>query len=191
MVENMTYEEMIDQEYENSKNRKSDINEHLQLLKELASECDHVTEMGVRFGDSTRAFLKADVTLRSYDIELNDGVMRLFDASKRAGKDVEYIKADTRDLEIEETDLLFIDTWHSYTQLKMELFLHGNKARKYLAFHDTWTYGVKDESWDKNRTAVGTEGLIPAIVRFVIDNPEWKFKVFRTNNNGLTVLERG
>ena len=187
----MTYEEMIDQEYENSKNRKSDINEHLQLLKELASECDHVTEMGVRFGDSTRAFLKADVTLRSYDIELNDGVMRLFDASKRAGKDVEYIKADTRDLEIEETDLLFIDTWHSYTQLKMELFLHGNKARKYLAFHDTWTYGVKDESWDKNRTAVGTEGLIPAIVRFVIDNPEWKFKVFRTNNNGLTVLERG
>lgn len=191
MVENMTYEEMIDQEYENSKNRKSDINEHLQLLKELASECEHVTEMGVRFGDSTRAFLKADVTLRSYDIELNDGVMRLFDASKRAGKDVEYIKADTRDLEIEETDLLFIDTWHSYTQLKMELFLHGNKARKYLAFHDTWTYGVKDESWDKNRTAVGTEGLIPAIVRFVIDNPEWKFKVFRTNNNGLTVLERG
>ena len=187
----MTYEEMIDQEYENSKNRKSDINEHLQLLKELAEECNHVTEMGVRFGDSTRAFLKADVVLRSYDIELNDGVGRLFDAAKRAGKDAEYIKADTRDLEIEETDLLFIDTWHSYTQLKMELFLHGNKARKYLAFHDTWTYGVKDESWDKNRVAIGTEGLIPAIVRFVIDNPEWKFKVFRTNNNGLTVLERG
>jgi len=34
------------------------------------------------------------------------------------------------------------------------------------------------------------EGLIGPIVNFVINNPEWRFKEFRTNNNGLTVLER-
>lgn len=187
----MNYDEMINVEYENSKNRNSDINEHLQLLYELALECEHVTEMGVRFGDSTRAFLKAGAILRSYDIQLDDKVTSLFKRSDSAGLDVKYIKADVRQIEIEETDLLFIDTWHSYPQLKHELHLHGNKARKYLVFHDTWTYGVRDESWDKNKKPVGTEGLLPAIIRFMIDNPHWKFKEFRTNNNGLTVLERG
>jgi hypothetical protein len=191
MVENMIFEQMINQEYESSKNRKSDINEHLQLLYELATDCDHVTEMGVRFGDSTRAFLRAHVTLRSYDIQLDSNVIELFKQAHEAGHDVKYIKADVRQVEIEETDLLFIDTWHSYPQLKQELYLHGNKARKYLAFHDTWTYGMRDESWEKNRAPVGTEGLLPAIIRFMIENPHWKFKEFRTNNNGLTVLERG
>ena len=187
----MNYDEMINVEYENSKNRISDINEHIQLLHDLASDCNHVTEMGVRFGDSTRAFLKAGVVLRSYDIQLDDRVAALFRKADSAGYDVKYIKADVRQIEIEETDFLFIDTWHSYTQLKQELYLHGNKARKYIAFHDTWTYGVRDESWDKNRKPIGTEGLLPAIIRFMIENPHWKFKEFRTNNNGLTVLERG
>jgi hypothetical protein len=187
----MNFQDIIDLEYEKCKSAKSDISEHIQLLYELASECDHVTEMGVRFGDSTRAFLKSGVILRSYDIQLDDKVTALFKRADNAGLDVKYIKADVRQIEIEETDFLFIDTWHSYPQLKQELHLHGNKARKYLAFHDTWTYGVKDESWDKNKTPVGTEGLLPAIIRFMIDNPHWKFKEFRTNNNGLTVLERG
>lgn len=187
----MNYATMIEEEYQRSKNNKSDINEHLQLLYELANGCEHVTEMGVRFGDSTRAFLKAGVVLRSYDIQLDDRVVALFKKADAAGYDVKYIKADVRQVEIEETDFLFIDTWHSYPQLKQELHLHGNKARKYLAFHDTWTYGVRDESWDKNRKPIGTEGLLPAIIRFMIDNPHWKFKEFRTNNNGLTVLERG
>lgn len=187
----MKFHEMIEQEFQSSKNRKSDICEHLQLLYDLAKDCKHVTEMGVRFGDSTRAFLKAEVVLRSYDIQLNPKVIELFKAADDAGRDVKYIKADVRQVEIEETDLLFIDTWHSYPQLKQELYLHGNKARKYLVFHDTWTYGMRDESWEKNRTPIGTEGLLPAIIRFMIENPHWKFKEFRTNNNGLTVLERG
>jgi hypothetical protein len=37
---------------------------------------------------------------------------------------------------------------------------------------------------------VGTLGLLPAIIEFIIDHPEWKFKIHKTNNNGLTVLEK-
>ena len=33
----------------NLKNQKSDINEHLETLKNLASECDTVVEFGVRW----------------------------------------------------------------------------------------------------------------------------------------------
>jgi ABC-type Fe3+-citrate transport system substrate-binding protein len=187
----MSYAQLIEQEYFNAKNARSDINEHIELLYDLGTRCNHITEMGVRTGESTRAFLKTNASLRSYDIQLNDKVGYLFQQAQSVGKDAQYIKADVLDIVIEETDLLFIDTWHSYPQLKQELNLHGNKARKYLAFHDTWTYGVRDESWDKNRKIQGTEGLLPAIIRFMIQNPHWKFKEFRTNNNGLTVLERG
>ena len=186
----MNYETMIEEVYYNAKNNVSDINEHIPLLNSLANECEHVTEMGVRFGASSAAFLKSNVILRSYDIESHPNPVRLFDMAKKAGKDVEYIIADVLTVDIEETDMLFIDTWHSNDQLRKELKLHGNKAKKYLAFHDTNTYGLQDESWDKIKPNHPGAGLLPAIIDFVIENPHWRFKHFRTNNNGLTVLER-
>jgi hypothetical protein len=90
--------------------------------------------------------------------------------------------------------MIFIDTWHSQKQLREELKLHGNAARKYLVFHDTHTYGVRDEQTDwaanPNRKAMPNQGLLPAIIEFVIANPHWQFKMHKSNNNGLTVLER-
>jgi predicted O-methyltransferase YrrM len=114
--------------------------------------------------------------------------------ARKVGKDVEYIRGNTLDVLIEPTDMIFIDTWHSQKQLKDELKLHGNAARKYLAFHDTHTYGVRDEqrNWAENpdRKAQPYQGLLPAIIEFVIANPHWHFKMHKSNNNGLTVLER-
>ena len=78
--------------------------------------------------------------------------------------------------------------------MREELKLHGNAARKYLVFHDTHTYGVRDEQvdWAANpdRKAMAAQGLLAAIIDFVIANPHWSFKEHRTNNNGLTILER-
>lgn len=180
--------DILEKEYQIALHEPSDINEHLDLLKSLADEVVHVTEMGTRAGTSTRAFLASDVILRSYDIVLNERVEELFLIAKRCGKDVEYIRADVLDLNIEETSLLFIDTWHCYEQLIQELRLHGHKVKKYLVFHDTQTYGtVGEEIGDKK----GTNGLLPAIIHYMIENPNtWQFKIHRTNNNGLTVLER-
>jgi hypothetical protein len=186
----MNYATMIEQEYSMAMAQPSDINEHIQMLYGLGKHCKHVTEMGVRDGKSSRAFLKAGVTLRSYDIEKNANVEFLFECAKKAGQDVEYIIDDVLKVKIEPTDLLFIDTWHSNPQLRQELELHGNLAQKFLVFHDTWTYGLQDESWDKIKPNYPGAGLLPAIIDFVIENPHWQFQTFRTNNNGLTVLKR-
>lgn len=188
------WEEYIDQEYIKEKKTKSDINEHLHDLHKLACEVTHVTEMGSRFGASTKAFLNAPVSLRAYDLDIHEPLMNLFKMARKVGKDVEYIKGNTLEILIEPTDMIFIDTWHSQDQLRKELKLHGNAARKYLAFHDTHTYGVRDEQvdWAKNpnRKAMPDQGLLPAIIEFVIANPHWRFKMHKSNNNGLTVLER-
>jgi hypothetical protein len=178
---------IFEDEYNKACVLESDINEHLPVLRDLAKQVSHVTEMGVRTGVSTRSFLCEDVILRSYDIYLWDEVTKLFNAAQEQGKDAQYIQASVLEVEIEETDLLFIDTWHSYEQLKLELVLHSSKVRKYIAFHDTQTYGTRSETFE-GRT--GSNGLLPAIIEFIIDNTEWKFKIHRTNNNGLTVIER-
>jgi beta-1,4-mannosyl-glycoprotein beta-1,4-N-acetylglucosaminyltransferase len=175
---------ILDIEYLNACDTKSDINQHLPVLKELAETCNSVTEMGTRDGQSTRAFLVTNTKITAYDLELDNRVIELFDAAKQAGKNVDYIKADVLTLDIEPTDLLFIDTWHTYKQLKQELKLHGNKAKKYLAFHDTQTYGTFGEQDETDL------GLLPAIIEFIIDNPHWQFLMHKTNNNGLTVLKR-
>lgn len=190
----MSFVQFIEGEYSRVKNTFSDINEHIELLYTLGMECDKICEMGVRDGASTRAFLNTNASLRSYDIELNEEVKMLFQRAKAVGKDVTYEKANVLNIEIDECDLLFIDTWHSGSQLKRELSIHGDKAKKYLVFHDTHTYGCRDEkqNWRDfaDKRPVAGEGLIKPIIDFVIENPHWKFKEFRTNNNGLTVLER-
>lgn len=176
--------DIFDLEYQRARKITSDINENVHELYELAKECKTVVEMGVRTGVSTRAFLNTDVKLLSFDIMLDSNVQKLFDIAKQQGKSVEYIQADVLDIEIEEVDLLFIDTFHVYNQLKQELNLHGNKAQKYIAFHDTHTFGLKGEDGKDNR------GLLSAVIEFVMMNPHWKFYKYKTNNNGLTILKR-
>jgi hypothetical protein len=190
----MNFIELIKQEYETFVDTPSDINQHLPILRQLGMECSHITEMGTRFGASTRAFLYTDAELRAYDLALDQNVMDLFVKAQEAGKDAQYIQADVLKIKIRETDMLFIDTWHSQAQLRQELKLHGSKVKKYLAFHDTHTYGVRDEQVDwnvnPNRKAMPNQGLLPAIIDYIIENPEWKFKYHFSECNGLTVLER-
>lgn len=181
------FRHMIEKEFAVAATTPSDIHEHLPVLYELAKECNHIIEMGVRTGVSTRAFLRVDARLISYDIEADQKVVDLIDTARKAGKDATFIEADVLKIDIEETDLLFIDTWHTYEQLKQELLIHGNKSRKYLAFHDTNTFGLKNEGGEAHSTS---QGLLPAIIEFLMANPHWRFKKFLTNNNGLTVLER-
>jgi hypothetical protein len=178
------YINILANEYQRAKTQPSDIYENVHILYDLAQECQHVTEMGVRTGVSTRALLNSNVELVSYDIELNKTVSDLFNVAKIAGKNAKYIKANVLTVEIDETDMLFIDTLHTYTQLEQELNLHAGKVKKYIAFHDTHTFGLRGE------VGIDNKGLLSAIIEFLVDHPEWRFKIYKTNNNGFTVLER-
>lgn len=164
------------------KTQQSDINEHLETLKNLASECEHVTEMGVRAIVSTWAFIEGlgeGKTLISIDIkhpkDYGGDLESAEKACKEKGINFTFKEASTLDIKIDKTDLLFIDTLHTYDQLKAELALHGNKAKKYLVFHDT--VSCADE-------------LMPAIEEFIQSNPHWNVEHHYMNNNGVLVLKR-
>ena len=163
----------------------TDINEHLPMLYYLAQQCDHVTEFGVRTGASTLAFLHGlqgrPATLRSYDINDQYGVQ---DSLTRWTR-VEWTFSICSTLSItriEPTDLLFIDTLHNYDQVRQELALHGDAARRWIVFHDTETFGTVGDD--------GGRGINQAITEWLDAKPEWRI-VYRTHrNNGLTVIER-
>lgn len=145
-----------------------------------------VVEFGVRGIVSTWALLAGrPLSLASVDIvappaaELAE-VVRCAD---EIGTVFEFIHESTLLLDPVDCDVLFIDTLHTYAQLKAELARHAAGVRFYIAMHDTETFGARGED--------GTEpGLRAAIDEFLVAHPEWEVVHDVTNCNGLVVLER-
>jgi len=172
-------------------NNKTDINEHLPVLHEYAKKCNHVTEMGVRGVVSSYAFILAKPkTMVSIDIKhpkefgAESRLKEIEDFAKHSKINFRFLLGDTLNIKINKTDLLFIDTLHTYNQMKSELKLHASNVSKYLIFHDTVTYRFIDE-------ITGNKGGIwPAIDEFLKANVNWNIDKVFTNNNGLTILKR-
>tara|TARA_R110000822_G_scaffold127456_7_gene263016 strand:+ start:2928 stop:3551 length:624 start_codon:yes stop_codon:yes gene_type:complete len=191
----------LEKRYQELVYSKSDINEHLPTLKRYAEDCDSVCEMGVRWVVSTFAFLAGKPTkLTSIDIQSPSewaGAENSLELAKQIAIknniEFKFILSDSLKIEIDEVDMLFIDTWHAYKQLKAELNLHHSKVKKYIALHDTSNFETHDEAsyemWGDDWKGSG-EGIWLAITEFLHENKNWTIKERFTNNNGLTILER-
>jgi len=198
----------IKKKYEFLCAEKSDIHEHLPVLFEYAKKCESAIECGVRRCVSSWALFygllnneKTNKRLLLNDIrECN--VTELLSLKP---DNIEIKTAWTSNLTMvldNDYDMVFIDTWHVYGQLKRELAKFGPVVKKYIIMHDTTIDEIQSESvrnkhdlqekmsdYDFSYEDV-TVGLGPAIDEFLIENPEWKLIEKLTNNNGLTVLER-
>lgn len=192
----MTIEILFDRYYK-ACYKPSDMHEHMPNLKMYADECETVTEMGVRGIVSTYAFMISKCKkLTSIDI-VNPSVhganiQDIYDIAKNIGKEFTFIQADTTKIEIEPTDLLFIDTLHAYDQLKKELELHASKAKKYIIMHDTVTFGQYGHTVEEPAMLFpNIKGLSYAIQEFMESHRnEWAYDRIYYNCNGLTVIKR-
>lgn len=173
----------VDYEYKLVCKGPSDINEHLPILKEYGEKCKHITELGTRYGNSTIAFMAArPEKFITYDVQYNSKLDYLELVAKDNSINFEIRIENPQ--EIEQTDLLFIDTDHHVDQCSKELMLHADKVNKYLIFHDVVSFWEKGQGYEKGG------GLKYAIEPFMASHPEWK-QVYRAeNNNGLLILER-
>ena len=192
--------EKINERYLHYCNKRSDINEHLPTLLKYASECKTIVEFGVRGGVSTWAFLRAHpekllcVDIDTETFKENEAIIRNILNSNIIN--FKFINGDTLKIDIPETDLLFIDTLHTYSQLYQELERHCSMVKKYIILHDTFTYGDRDEdiyahasNLVKNITTEKS-GLNWALSDFLGGHKEWEVVLSHVNNNGLTVLGR-
>lgn len=192
--------EKIIQKFESKKNEYSDIHEHLETLRRYALECDRICEMGVRAIVSTWAFLASNpkkmISIDYYNPEnFGSSIKEVELICDEYNISFKFILANTLEVEIDECDLLFIDTWHDYKQLKMELHRHHTKVTKYIILHDTNSFAFKNEpfyeTYDSEREITNLpQGLIPAIDEFLCKNPQWYVYERFSNNNGLTILKK-
>jgi hypothetical protein len=190
--------EKILEKYNQHKNTPSDINEHLETLYNLGRECSHITEMGVRWVSSTWPLIYSNPKkIISYDIITNPNIIEVINLCNEYSIDYSFQEKDVLQLEIELTELLFIDTLHTYNQLIKELEIHSNKVSKYIVLHDTEFFGRVDEvvyehasNFVKNNP-ITKQGLMTAVEDFLSTElgQSWElFKIYK-NNNGLTILK--
>lgn len=201
---------ILKSKYNLNKNKISDINEHLETLKKYAERCESVLELGVRGVISSWAF--------AYGLSLNDsqnktlycnGIApcRISDLQYECGLngiELKYKWCSDLDLKFPDDsfDMVFIDTFHVYGQLKRELELFSKVSKKYIIMHDTTVDAIHGEAkrCRLNLKQMSKEtgipeheidrGLKPALDEFLTSHPEWKTKEVFTHNNGLTVIEK-
>lgn len=160
-----------------------DVNRLFPTFRKYAEQCRHITEFGVRGVFSTYAFLAARPrSMVSYDVVESVNIQEAKDESKKAGIHFEFVKADVLDVTIKPTELLFIDTKHTYAHLKAELERHSRNVSKWILVHDTESFGLRGED--------GGPGELQAIDEFLKAYPEWREKERTKESNGLVVLER-
>ncbi len=185
--------------YNLAKKEESDINQHLDILAKYSSKCEHVTEFGIRSGNSTLSLLYGKPKFyRGYDLGKGANDDLLLDLAKENNIDFKITYDSTLNITIEKTDLLFIDTYHVFSQIIQELFLHGRKVKKYIIFHDTVVYGTFDEGHCMNcykpvtigNSSFPTFGIMPAIKLFMDETKMFREVENVKTSSGLYVIEK-
>ncbi len=201
-------------------NTASDINEHLPVLFRYAKQCNSALELGVRGCVSSWAIsaglLENKNGIRK-KIFMNDSrecqIGELIDVLEPLSIDVKYEWKNDLEIEFdadEKYDMVFIDTWHVYGQIKRELEKFSSIATKFIIMHDTTIdevdgetlreYGYNYQQAFIRATELATETGIPrdeilkgmwyGIEEFLANHPEWYIKQRFFNNNGLMILAR-
>lgn len=168
-----------------------DISMHMPALANLALHSHFILELGTANGNgSTRAFTAG--------MRRNEHEDRLFISVDFADPLIDeqekpdlpfwwYVIGDTTKKETVETvkkickdrlaDLIFIDTEHSYDQMKLELPIWKELAspNALWLFHDTYMNGEYNPMTD-------------AIKEFAEANPEWEYFDLSKESNGIGML---
>lgn len=175
----------LDAVFDKIKATPRDLNEHMDKIKELAGNVKTVTEISNR-RESTLAILAGRPRkFVSYNTEV-DGFV---EAAKRQidPTQTSYFPhriSDSRMIGvIEDTDMLFIDSEHTYDRLKEELDKYAPKVSRYIVMHDTQIFGLTGQGSEP-----GHNGMLGAVIGFVRANPRWSVTYHSTEQYGLTVL---
>jgi hypothetical protein len=177
--------ETLDDLYKEACNKVSDCFKHCPLVCEIASKCQHITGLGLNSQPLIISMLASQpTTLIGYDdiADKVDYFRNLLDPI--SGKtSVKLREGHSLNIQIEPTDLLVMDTYHSSPQLRKELEKHAGNVKRYLIFMSTYAYAVRGEDGS-------FPGIADVIVDFVRENPVWEIIHQVNTNNGITILER-
>jgi hypothetical protein len=176
---------ILDDLYNEACNKVSDCFKHCPVICELASKCQHVTELGLNSQPIAVSILAGQPRTYIAYGEKGEQVSKfkeLLDPVK-GNTTLKIRKGDSLSHQIEPTDMLVIDTYHSSPRLRQELLKHAGSVKRYIVFPSTYAYAARGEDGS-------FPGLADVIMDFVGENPVWEIIHQVNYNNGMTVIER-
>jgi len=155
-----------------------DMNQHVPTMKRFAKKCDKILELGISIGCSTRGLLsgrpKEYVGVDIFPENSNKvDTLRLKKIAEDNNIKFTFCCMDDLDYTFDSTDLLHIDSLHTYDHLYGELNKFSNKVKKYILIHDT------ELSY-----------LVRAVNDYLNKDSCWEVIENHTYCHGLYVLER-
>jgi len=193
------------------------------LLREYAVRSKHITEFGVFWATGSTWALLAGLssrrdqgTLRCYDPfapgtpAITARLWLAVSLGQALQVDMAFSSVSSIDARIEPTELLYIDSFHTYCLLRYELAQHADNVLNFIVIDDTttweWTSEFGTESshtthvgeFLKPCIAEGEEacaarcrvGLWPAIHEFLSQHSEWTVRERHSEGHGITILQR-
>jgi hypothetical protein len=162
------------------------------LLDELIyNKCDKITEINRLPGEYGNFILESlsknrESSKRYVSISLNspndDYLKTLSSSAEKKGINFSFWKINDSYIEIEQTDLLIINTIQNYQHIDFELNRFSKNVRKYICIPEMYKNGTpvqKEERYFKdyleypNATRSRGIGVWLAVKRFLSSHPEW------------------
>lgn len=207
-----TSQEPIDMNYvlyEKICDRYGDAHDYLMTLSKYARDSESVLEFGGKSVSPTWAFMnglkknkKQQKRLVTYFLQECHEFEKVKTAAQQNGIDFTLAVRENVGFLQNTHDMVYIDTWHVYGQLKRELARFHGLANKYIVIHGTEMDKETGESirvghdleFQSKQTGLPveeiTQGTQRAIDEFLASHPEWKLKEHLTTSYGLTVLKK-
>lgn len=171
-----------------------DMREHMPFLASLAERAAVVVEIGCGHGNgSTRAFARGLIhsprtpkVFLSVDIDperpQRRPIIGYWQKITAPSELVSTADAAACVLNRQAIDILFIDTEHTYEQLKAEIKVWSPLASKQTiwVFHDTWMFRTDDFE--------GYNPMTDAVKEFCAENPDWEFVDYSKRSFGLGLM---
>lgn len=156
----------------------------MDVILAIAKEVDHITELGVHKCNSIYGWLAGEPKkVVGVDIKSQPEWEVLKEIVADTTLNLELIISNDLEVVLEETDLLFIDSLHTYNHVCALLRIHQEKVKKYIVLHDVYTI---DGTVGKGK--IGPQ-LHKAVMRFLDITDEWK-EIKHTRDCGLFFMER-
>ncbi len=167
--------------FELIKSSPSDINEHLDTIFNITKGCNVAVSLQVGKGDGAFALLMG--CQHHISVDPNPAQNTLNFLNDYFGKKSSTIKQPTCEpIDIDNFDVLLVDSHHTAKNVEKELKAHAHKTNKFIIFHDTFLYGEVGDD--------GGEGIKKPIYEFLSKNKEWKIIYNENHNNGLIILAK-
>tara|TARA_R110000765_G_scaffold288759_4_gene384972 strand:+ start:4330 stop:6237 length:1908 start_codon:yes stop_codon:yes gene_type:complete len=159
-----------------------DLEQHMDFLKEISSKCSHVTEISKRKESLVALAAGKPKKIVSYNTEGNHPII---EQVEKVLPEIQMKLSSLPSSEIEtieKTDLLFIDTIHTYDEMMNELNKFAPMVKRFIVARGTQSNGEIGED--------GGRGILHALRLFMQENPKWSIIEHHEQQYGISVLAR-